>query len=170
MSREKWVILLGWLFALGVVIHNTEEALFLPAWSARAGRWHVQVSAKTFRFAVVILSVAVVLAAWLAAAGGAHSVGAYVLTGYALAMVLNVAFPHVAASVALRSYAPGTATALILNLPIGGCLVYRALTEGFVEQPVFAIAGPATVVVLMAAIPALFSLGNRLHRSSSVSG
>jgi hypothetical protein len=60
------ISLLGWLFALGVVAHNAEEALFLPDWSKRAGRWHAPVRKAPFRFAVVVLSVAVLLAAWLA--------------------------------------------------------------------------------------------------------
>lgn len=154
--------LLGWLFALGVVIHNTEEALFLPAWSTRAGRWHVQIGAFPFRFAVVVLSIAVIFAAWLSSIGGAHSFGAYFLTGYALAMVLNVLFPHVLATVALHSYAPGTATAVLFNLPLGGYLVYRSLADGYVDQTTFALAGPATVVGIIASIPILFAIGNEL--------
>ncbi|WP_150047795.1 HXXEE domain-containing protein [Methylomonas rhizoryzae] len=159
--------LLGWLFALGVVIHNTEEALFLPAWSTRAGRWHVQVGTFPFRFAVVVLSIAVIFAAWLSSVSGAHSYGAYFLTGYALAMVLNVLFPHVLATVALHSYAPGTATAVLLNLPLGSYLIYRSLTEGYVDQQVFAVSGPATVVGIIASIPILFTVGKKLTHPSS---
>lgn len=159
--------LLGWLFAFGVVIHNTEEALFLPAWSTRAGRWHVKVGAFPFRVAVVVLSTVVIVAAWLFSVSGAHSFGAYFLTGYALAMVLNVLFPHVAATVALQSYAPGTATALLFNLPLGGCLVYRALTEGYVEKVVFAVSGPATVAGIIASIPILFAAGKKLSHHSN---
>ena len=47
---------LGWLFTLGVLTHNTEEALHLPAWSVRAGRWHAPVGKTEFRFAVAALS------------------------------------------------------------------------------------------------------------------
>jgi len=151
--------LLGWLFALGVVVHNLEEALFLPAWSARAGRWHVHVTPGAFRFAVAVLSVAVVVAAWLASAGGARSCGAYFVTGYALAMVLNVIVPHVGECIALRSYAPGAATALLLNLPLGGWLVYRSLAEGYVDASVFVVSGPVTVACIVASIPLLFAAG-----------
>ncbi len=154
--------LLACLFALGVVVHNAEEAVFLPAWSAHAGRWHVRVGAGEFRFAVAVLSLALAIAAWLAVVGGAGSIGAYVITGYALAMVLNVLVPHLVASVALRTYAPGTATALLLNLPLGSCLVYRSLTEGYVEPSVFAVSGPITVLLIMVSIPLLFALGRKL--------
>lgn len=159
--------LLGWLFAFGVVVHNAEEALFLPAWSALAGRWHAPVGATPFRFAVAVLSAAVLLAAWLASAGGPQSFGAYFLTGYALAMVLNVLVPHLAATVALRSYAPGTATAALLNLPLGGWLVYRSLAERYVEPSMFVVSGPATVLGIVASIPLLFALGRKLSRSPS---
>ena len=157
--------LLGWLFAFGVIAHNTEEAVFLPAWSARAGRWHPNVSAGAFRFGAVVLSIAVLVAALLASIGGAQSVGAYFIAGFALAMTLNVFVPHVIATIALRVYAPGTATALLFNLPLGGWLVYRSLVEGYVEPTTFAIAGPAIVVCMLGSIPLLFAIGKRVTRS-----
>jgi hypothetical protein len=153
---------LGWLFALGVVVHNVEEALLLPAWSARAGRWHIRVGTGEFRFAVAVLSLAVVIVAWLASVGASGSAGAYIMAGYALAMVLNVLVPHLVATVALRTYAPGTATALLLNLPLGSWFIYRSLAEGYVEPAVFAVTGPATVLFIVISIPLLFALGRRL--------
>ena len=158
--------LLGWLFAFGVIAHNTEEAIFLPAWSANAGRWHFSVSSGAFRFGAVVLSVAVLVAALLASLGGPQSFGAYFISGYALTMVLNALIPHVVATIALRVYAPGTATALLFNLPLGGWLVYRSLVEGYVEPKVFAIAGPATVVCIIASIPLLFAIGTKLTNAS----
>src|SRR5262245_23718629 len=104
---------LTWAFVLAVAIHNLEEALWLPAWSRRAGRWHYPVGAPEFRFAVLVLTAAVVAAALLANNGGKGSIGAYLLSGYALAMLLNVVFPHVLASLIRREYAPGTLTALL---------------------------------------------------------
>ena len=145
--------LLGWLFALGVVAHNLEEAWLLPAWPKRPARWRV--SARTFRLGALVLSLLVVLAAWLAEAGGSHSLGAYLLVGYALAMVLNVLAPHVIACLATRSYAPGTATALLFNLPLGGWLIHESLVDGSVELAVLAWSGPLVVLGLLAFIPAL---------------
>jgi len=110
-------IILAWLFAAVVAIHNLEEAAFLPAWSGQAGRWHRRVGASEFRFAVFVLTVLAGVAALIATVQGRESFGAYVLTGYALAMLLNVAFPHLLATLAMGRYMPGTATALVLNLP-----------------------------------------------------
>lgn len=156
--------LLGWLFAAGVLVHNVEEALLLPAWSTRAGRWQVPVASGVFCFAVSVLAVLVFAAAGLASVGGAGSFGAYFITGYALAMALNTVFPHLAATLVLRRYAPGTATALLLNLPLGGWLVYRSLTEGYVNPTVFAVSGPLTVLGLLASIPLLFAIGRKLTK------
>jgi hypothetical protein len=155
--------LIGWLFALGVTLHNVEEAIFLPKWSAQAGRWHSPVQPAVFRFAVAVLSIAALLAAWLAAVGGPGSFGAYFIAGYALAMGLNVLAPHLAATLALRKYAPGTATGLLFNLPLGGWLLYRALMEGYVDPGVFLYSGPLTVLCILASIPLLFALGRKLN-------
>ncbi|MBD8871958.1 HXXEE domain-containing protein [Rhodanobacter sp. DHB23] len=153
--------LLGWLFALGVVAHNAEEAWLLPSWPGRPRfRW-AAVDAGPFRFAAAVLSLAALLAAWLAGVGGAHSVGAYLIAGYAAAMVLNVFLPHLAATVALRAYAPGTATALLFNLPLGGWLVYRSLAEHRVEPSVFAVSGPLTVLGIAVFGASLLWLGQR---------
>jgi hypothetical protein len=164
MSNVSFLVslsLLGWLFAFGVVVHNAEEALLLPSWSERAGRWHPRVASKEFRFAVAVLSVVVLLAAALASIGGPRSFGAYFVAGCALAMALNVVIPHLAATIALRTYAPGTATALLLNLPLGGWLVYRSLLEGYVEPTLFAVTGPLTVLSIVASIPLLFAAGRK---------
>lgn len=156
------VSLLGWLFALGVAVHNAEEAWLLPTWSRRPRRWLAGASPRSFRFAALMLSVAVLAAAWMACAGGPRSVGAYLIAGCALAMVLNVVIPHAAASLMLRTYAPGTATAVLLNLPLGSWLIYRSLTEGYVAPFVFVLSGPATVLAIMASIPLLLAAGNKL--------
>jgi uncharacterized protein with HXXEE motif len=155
-------MILAWLFAAAVTVHNLEEALFLPAWSERAGRWHRPVGANEFRFAVFVLTILAGIAALLAAVQGRESFGSYVLSGYALAMLLNVAFPHLLASMAMRRYMPGTATALALNLPITAALLHQAFGEGYISSMRFALAGPAVVLAIMLLIPALFYLGRRL--------
>jgi hypothetical protein len=151
--------LLGWLFALGAVAHNAEEAMLFPAWSVRFGRWYASVSSERFRFAAIILSALGLLAALFASLGGAQSAGAYFISGYALAMALNAFVPHIAATVALRVYVPGAATALLFNLPLGSWLVYRSLIEGYVDPKVFAIVGPAIVLCMLASLPLLLGMG-----------
>ena len=155
---------LTWLFVLAVAVHNLEEAVWLPAWSQHAGRWHYPVGAPEFRFAVVVLTAAAVGAALLAHAGGKGSIGAYLISGYALAMLLNVVFPHVLASLILRKYVPGTLTALLLNLPACALLLEQALREHYVEVRVFLWTGPLIVLAIVGAIPLVFAVGRRLTR------
>lgn len=155
---------IGWLFTLGVLAHNTEEALYLPAWSVRAGRWHAPVGKAEFRFAVVALSVVLIIIVAAASVAEARSVAAYLMAGYVLAMVLNVLMPHMLATIFMRRYMPGIATALLLNLPLGIWYLSRALSERNIELSVFAWSGPLTVLVGVAAIPVLFSLSRKFKR------
>ena len=144
-----------------------EEALYLPAWSQRAGRFRNPVGTSVFRCAAVILSVLFVLATAAASAFPAARLAAYVMAGYVLAMVLNVFVPHVLATVVTRKYMPGTATALIFNLPLGVLYLTRALAEQRVSFPTFYWAGPMVVLVLLALLPGLFAVGRRFHRLPS---
>jgi len=65
MKDEMSFPLLSWLFAVAITIHNLEEALWLPAWSQSAGRWHHPVGAREFRFAVGVLTTLAYIAACL---------------------------------------------------------------------------------------------------------
>lgn len=154
---------LAWLFAFTVTIHNLEEAILLPAWSRRAGCWHIQVGDPEFRFAVAVLTLFAYLCAWLVEIGS--ELGVYLLSGYALAMFLNVFAPHLFATIALRRYVPGTATALFCNLPITFCLLRSAIEERRILIAIFAWAGPATVIGLIALIPAILAVGRALWKA-----
>ena len=113
--------------------------------------------AAEFRFAVAALTLlAYGCAAW-ASAGGA--IGAYLICGYALAMALNVFAPHLAATVAMRRYAPGTATAVLFVLPVSISLLSEAARQDRIAPSVFLWSGPLTVLAILAAIPGLFRMG-----------
>jgi hypothetical protein len=81
---------LKWLFPIAITLHNLEEAIWLPAWSNRAGKWHRPVTPSAFRFAVAVLTALAFMVTIWSAIGGPESVGTYLLTGYALGMLLNV--------------------------------------------------------------------------------
>jgi hypothetical protein len=161
IDQTRFVIL-AWLFVAAVAAHNLEEAIYLPAWTVRAGRWHRSVGPGEFRFAVFVLTTLAGAAALLATVQGRESFGAYLLSGYALAMLLNVAFPHLLATIAMRRYMPGTATALVLVLPAAAALLHHALRQNFISPTTFAFAGPAVVIAIALLIPALFAIGRRL--------
>ena len=158
-----------WLFPLAVTLHNLEEAIWLPAWSRSAGRWQRVVHPGAFRFAVAVLTLLAYLVAWWSVEAGSESVGTYLLTGYAVAMLLNVAVPHLIASLALRRYMPGLGTALLLNLPVTVCLLVSAVDGGYVHFPLVAYTGAGVTVVLLASIPPLLAIGQNLSRRISPS-
>jgi len=114
---------LEWLFPLVVSLHNAEEAIAFPGWSGGFGRrWHGSVTPGVFRFAAAVLSLLAIAVTWMSVISGRQTVWTYLAFGYIAAMLVNVLVPHVAATIALRRYVPGVATAVLLNLPV--------LTEG----------------------------------------
>ena len=156
--------LLIWLFAIAITAHNLEEAIWLPRWSKSAGRWHHPVEPGEFRFAVFVLTMLAYVISCMAFFGGKGSTGAYLISGYAFAMLLNVVFPHLIATVALRRYAPGIVTALFLNFPITLLLLRQAILEKYIQLSKFVWVGPLVVAGILGSIPVLFALGRWYFR------
>jgi hypothetical protein len=154
---------LQWLFPTVVTLHNAEEALWLPGWSKRAGSWYAPVAPGVFRFAAAVLTVLAFAVTWLSSESGKQTVCTYLAFGYMVAMLANVLVPHITASVALRSYMPGVATAVTLNLPVLSLLVVMALREGYVSGWKAAAYSAGVAGLLLASIPALFKLGRVLN-------
>ena len=153
---------LEWLFPFVITLHNAEEAIWLPDWSKRAESWLAPVAPGVFRFAVVVLTVLVYALTWLSVNSGRQSVWTYLVFGSIAVTLANVLIPHLAATIALRSYMPGVATAVLLNLPVLSLLVVLAFREGYVSgwKSVAYFLGVAGGSV--ASIPALFKLAEKL--------
>ena len=118
-----------WLFPVVITLHNLEEAVWLPEWANRTGFWRTPVSPRTFRIAVAVLTALAVAVTWLSARSGAQTFWTYLLFGFVVATLANAVFPHLALSISRRSYMPGTATAVALNLPVASFLLAAALSE-----------------------------------------
>lgn len=153
---------IGWLFTLGTLLHNAEEAVWLPAWSQRVRRISKPVAASVFRLAVGVVSILFVAITCAASFSQPEGIAAYLMAGYVLTMVMNVFFPHTLASFVTRSYMPGTATAILFNLPLGLFYLLHAITGGYIALPTFYWAGPAVILGFLALLPALFAIGRRL--------
>jgi hypothetical protein len=69
--------------------------------------------------------------------------------------------PHLVATVATSRYMPGTATAILLNLPLGCLFLKRALSENYIELKVFAWSGPTVALTIAASIPLLLAVGRK---------
>jgi hypothetical protein len=154
---------LEWLFPIVVTLHNAEEAIGFPGWSREAGsRWHGSITSGTFRFAAAILALLAFAVTWMSLVSGRQTVWTYLAFGYIAAMLANVPVPHVAATIALRRYVPGVATAVLLNLPVLTLLVVCALREGYVSGWKAVAYCVCVSVILVASLPALFKLGKVL--------
>lgn len=154
---------LQWLFPIVVTLHNAEEALWLPAWAKRTGFWRTPIASGVFRFAVAILTVLAFAITWLSAESGKQTVWAYLAFGCMVVTLANVLIPHVVLSVAQRSYMPGVATGVALNLPVLSLLLAMALREGYVSGWKAAAYSAGVAGLLLASIPALFKLGKVLN-------
>ena len=154
---------LYFLFLLAVTLHNLEEAVWLPDWSQKAGRWHRPVEKIPFRFAVLVLTLLAYGFAYLGLMGGKQSVGIYLLGGYAFVTLVNVFFPHLLAAIWLNQYVPGLGTALALNLPICSALLFVVLKEDYVSPWPLLITGGIFAGGALIIIRVLFKLGKRVE-------
>jgi len=142
------------LFGIGVTLHNLEEAVYWPDWARSNLTLPFEPSRKIYWILAVLVSVAI----WVPIAGVCvlpHDPRFQsLLSGFALAMAVNAVFPHLALSLIKHSYSPGTATGMLLNLPLGAWLLRQHLS---------AVATSATQVwrdaVLYALLLAAGSLG-----------
>lgn len=149
------------LFLIGFSVHNIEEALWLPAWSKRAKAYHKEVRPGEFRFGVAVVTTIGALLTFLRLIAPASGAVLYAYSGFVGMMVLNAAFPHLVATVALRRYAPGLATALALNVPIG---LYLLLVEyrGLLNPAAAALAVALVSVAVVSLLKPLFRIGSAL--------
>lgn len=156
MSFQK----LQWLFPIAVTLHNSEEAIWFPAWWTRHAREvPMQPGPDAFRFALAALTVAAFVITCLGARKGKESVWAYLMFGYIVAMLANVFIPHIPASLVFRSYTPGVVTAVLINLPIMGFLAIRAVREHWVSGRKAVTFGIAVPLAIACMIPMLLLIG-----------
>ncbi len=154
---------LEWLFPLVATLHNAEEAIWFPAWTQRAGRWHSPVAPGVFRFAVAVFTVLAFAVTWLSALSGKQALWTYLLFVYMIVMLANVLVPHIAATVAMRRYMPGVVTGVLVNLPVLSLLVVLALREGYVSGWKAAAFSVVVGGFGLLSIPGLFKLGKALN-------
>lgn len=154
--------ILSVLFALAVTFHNLEEAIFLPDWFKINRHWKHPAKPVEFRFALAILTLLTYGLTVLVLQSGKESLSAYVISGYALAMLINLVFPHITATLLTRNYMPGLATALLFNLPVAILLLREGFYSGYLQPLEFIWSGPLTALILLLSLPLLFALGRKL--------
>ena len=145
---------LQWLFPIAVTLHNAEEAIWMPGWRAPllgdvVGR---PPGSAEIRAALVVFTLAAFAVTYLSARRGPESIWAYLTFGYIVAMLANVFVPHVPAAVVFRGYAPGVATAVLINFPVMSILAIRMLRERWVSGWRAVVFGVGVPLVLGGAI------------------
>ncbi|PKL16718.1 MAG: HXXEE domain-containing protein [Spirochaetae bacterium HGW-Spirochaetae-5] len=144
------------LFLLCFSLHNLEEALWLPAWSRHAERYHKAVGENEFRKAVMAVTAAGYLITFQYFVFQPDEISKYIYSGFILMMVMNVVFPHIAATFVLKRYAPGTLTGLFLNAPVGIYLLNREI-NGMNDLVGVIAAGIAVSIVFLAMLKLIFA-------------
>jgi Protein of unknown function with HXXEE motif len=152
-----------WLVPTFMAVHNAEEAIFFPRYlplvlARLPEAWRSVVGPITLGqvwsalFAVTLIPV--VLAAW-ATLRPERAAPIWLLLLIQATLLVNV-FWHISAAIVLfNGYAPGLATAVLLNLPFSVYLIRRAVEQNWVSQRARWALLPSAFVVHG---PALFGL------------
>lgn len=156
---------LYWLFTLALAVHSIEEGLFLPAYTASGSRLAGRITPFALRFVLVALTAGIFMLSALAAAGIDHA--AELLAGFAAVMVINALVPHLALSVAFRSYAPGTGTAVCLVVPLSLLVIANNFAAGLLTMGSLLGATVGVAAALLVIIPLLFWVGRLVERRLS---
>jgi hypothetical protein len=151
-------------FPLAITLHNIEEALWLPQWSKNVARFHRPVGRNEFHFAVLIITGLAYLATFARIVFPDANITGWCFYGFAGAMIINALIPHLVATVALKKYAPGLLTGLLLNIPVNTMLIYRAISENTIAFPAVIVATVVVGLILLALIPILFRVGRMLMK------
>jgi len=123
-----------WLFPVAVCLHSAEEARQMPIWeSAHRSQLSFHPGATKIWLGLAVLTLAAFVITYLSVRSGKQSVWAYLLVGYAAAMLANVLVPHIPASLVFGGYTPGVVTAVLINLPVMSALLLSAVREQWVS-------------------------------------
>ncbi|MEN6413977.1 MAG: HXXEE domain-containing protein [Veillonellales bacterium] len=153
------VVLVEIFFLLSFTLHNIEEGIWLPKWSKNAGKYHVQVSSREFHFALIIVTTFGYIVTFLSMTlGQFQEIVKYVYLGFIFMVCLNSFFPHLIATIALRRYAPGTLTGVLLNLPIGTTIILKSLETG-VELRFIIMSGALITFLTLVSLRYFFKIG-----------
>ncbi len=149
------------LFLMGFTLHNIEEGIWLPAWSKYAGKYHKEVSGNEFRFAVIIVTALGYLITFQYFIFPHCVFSKYLYLAFVLMMTINVMFPHLAATLVMKRYAPGLITGLLLNAPVGTYILLQNISS--LDGMLYTIASTAVLgIIFLLIIKISFRMGNTI--------
>jgi hypothetical protein len=118
--KEKTAINYGYLLLpFAFLLHNFEEILGIEEWLKKIPLpVDPIVSTKQFAIAAVIFTIIGFLATFSKIFFKTDKKYDFLMTAFAGMIFLNVFFPHLIATIAYGTYAPGVLTAVFINLPL----------------------------------------------------
>jgi hypothetical protein len=158
---SPWVM---WLFPVAFTLHNIEEAIWLPAFSQRAGRFHPPVARGEFLFALVPITLLGWFVTGAFALYGRQSLAGDLFYAFNLVMAVNVVFPHLAATVVLRRYCPGLITGIVFLMPSTVYLLSLGYDRGDYSLTRLLLIVPLLAAFLVGAIQLLSRIGRHYLR------
>lgn len=157
------LISLALLFLLSFTLHNLEEALWMPKWKPPGSVSFLKPAPKNeFYFALIVLTALSYLAVCLLAIFPEQRIFTYLLAGFLGAMAFNAIFPHLAATIVMRKYAPGVVTAVLLMLPVNGLVMLYLVNSGTLSATEIVLSTIGVGVPMAASLPLLFWVGRKL--------
>ncbi|QJE73763.1 HXXEE domain-containing protein [Aerophototrophica crusticola] len=123
-----------WLFASLLLIHNAEEYAFINRLAEALSSRGFRVPVRRFRVALAVITLAGFALVPLKAAGLASA--DQLLAGAAVVMAINVFFPHVLLTAALRRYTAGVVSAVLLVAPTSILTLRAALHSGLTPSQI----------------------------------
>lgn len=151
-------------FCLGITLHNFEETLWLPQWSQMGLSFQRPVTPNEFHFAVLIITVLAYFVSFLFLSFPKSRIIKWTFIGLSGSMIFNAIFPHLIATILMKTYAPGLMTALALNVPINFIILYKFHKQNIIRVNEIIISTVFVGISLLAIIPVLFTIGGNLIR------
>lgn len=149
-------------FCFAITLHNIEEALWLPKWSQQKSKFHMPVTPNEFHFAVIVIT----MLAYLSAFGYYYLPQSnflkWIFIGFLGSMIFNAIFPHLAATIVMKKYAPGLITGLLLNIPINSFIIYQLFSHHLILWKELILSTIVVGILLIAMIPFLFKVGAKI--------
>ncbi len=114
------------LFLLAFVLHNMEEAIWMPEWFKKIKHpQHFGLRKKRFRVALVLITLfAYGLTYFYFADNGDSGTIRYLYLGFVFIAGMNAFFPHLLGTIYYKKYVPGTVTSCVFTLPLSLYIVF----------------------------------------------
>ncbi len=98
---------------------------------------------------------------------GKQSIACYLFFAFNFGMLINVFFPHLAATIVLKKYCPGLLTGVALLVPATSYLLFYGYDNEFYSFPKFWFITIPFAVIVIVSIPILFKIGKLLHHGEN---